>query len=193
MRRFKPGETIELREVWRGKIWEIRTAIVVEDSDEMIALYTPAGSPAQVAIDDDGNYIRVPLRDWTLAPTPRPAMEILGVHVPGTQHSLLAIFDPPKGYGPWYINLESDLQRIDAGFECEEHLLDVIIERDLSSWRWKDEDELEEAVAHGMFTLEQAAEFRAEGERALEWLMQRRPPYDRDWLSWRPPAEWRAG
>jgi hypothetical protein len=53
------------------------------------------------------------------------------------------------------------------------------------SW-WKDEDEPAEAVEIGLITAEQAAEFRAEGERALEWLLSRRPPYDRDWLSWRP-------
>jgi hypothetical protein len=41
-----------------------------------------------------------------------------------------------------------------------------------------------------MFTADEAAEFRAEGERAIEWLLERHPPYDRDWQSWRPPVEW---
>jgi hypothetical protein len=47
-------------------------------------------------------------------------------------------------------------------------------------------DESAGAVEIGLFTARAAAEFRAEGERALEWLLSRRPPYDRDWLSWRP-------
>jgi hypothetical protein len=47
-------------------------------------------------------------------------------------------------------------------------------------------DESAGAVEIGLFTALAAAEFRAEGERALEWLLSRRPPYDRDWLSWRP-------
>lgn len=190
MRRFNPGETIEMREVWRGKTWERRTAIVVEDRDELIALYTPPGSEAHVAVAPDGTLLRMPVSDWTPAPHPTGAMEVLGLHVPGTQHSVLAIFDPRPGYAPWYINLESDLARTDGGFEYEEHVLDIVIERDLTTWRWKDEDELEEAVELGLFTPEQAAEFRAEGERALEWLLSRRPPYKRDWLSWCPPREW---
>jgi hypothetical protein len=38
------------------------------------------------------------------------------------------------------------------------------------SW-WKDEDEPAGAVEIGLFTARAAAEFRAEGERALEWLL----------------------
>jgi hypothetical protein len=190
-RRFKPGERIDMREVWRGKTWELRTAIVAEDSDELIALYTPPSTDALVAVDAEGKTLRMPISDdWSLEGARTFTSGLIGVHVPGTHHSLLAIFDPPPGYGPWYINIESDLERTDAGFKYEEHVLDVVVERDLSAWRWKDEDELEEAVALGMFTQVEADEFRAEGERALEWLLSRRPPYDRDWLSWRPPAEW---
>jgi hypothetical protein len=191
MRRFNPGETIEMREVWRGRTWEQRAAIVAEDNDELIALYTPPDTDALVAIDREGNRLRMPTTlDWSLEGTRTFTSGVIAVHVPGTHHSLLAIFDPPVGYGPWYINLESDLERTECGFDYEEHVLDVVVERDLKTYRWKDEDELEEAVELGLFTLEQAAEFRVEGERALERLLSRRPPYDRDWLSWRPRAEW---
>jgi hypothetical protein len=187
MRQFEPGQTIEMREVWRGKTWEQRTAVVVEDGPGLIALYTPPGSEALVAVDASGAQMRMPVAEWRLASAaPFGAMEALALHLPGTAHSLLVIFDPPPGFAPWYINLESDLVRTERGFEYEEHVLDIVVDRDLSSWRWKDEDELAEAVELGLFTAEQAAEFRAEGERALEWLLSRRPPYDRDWLSWRP-------
>lgn len=190
MRRFNPGEKIEMREVWRGMTWEQRTAIVVEDSEELIALYTPPGSESLVAVDATGTQMRMPIADWRLEATTRFTIGLIGLHVPGTNHSVLAIFDPPPQFGPWYINLESDLARTDRGFEYEEHVLDIVIERDLKTWRWKDEDELEEAVELGLFRPEQAAEFRAEGERALEWLLSRRPPYERDWLAWRPSPEW---
>jgi hypothetical protein len=190
MRPFKPGQTIELREVWRGKTWELRTAIVVEDTPDLIGLWTPPNSDAFFAVDGQGKPMRMPTSDWTLARAKTFASGSLGLHVPGEQHSVIVIYDPPPGYGPWYINIESDLERTERGFEYEEHVLDIVVERDLSAWRWKDEDELEQAVTLGMFTPEQAKEFRAEGERALEWLLSRRPPYDCDWQSWRPPQEW---
>lgn len=187
---FARGQTIELREVWRGRTWEHRTAVIVEDTIDLIALWTPPRTEAQIAVDSEGRPMRMPVGDWSLAPARTFPGGSLGLHVPGQQHSIIVIFDPPSGYSPWYVNLESDLQRTSSGFEYEEHVLDVLVEADLSTWQWKDEDELEEAVVLGMFTAEQAAEFRAEGERAIDWLLARRPPYDRDWQSWRPPAEW---
>ena len=57
-------------------------------------------------------------------------------------------------------------------------------------WRFKDEDELEEAVARGLFTRDEAAGFRAQGERAARRILERRPPFDRDWSSWRPDPSW---
>ena len=175
-----------MRGVWDGQTWEQRTAVVVEDGPGLIALYTPPKSEALVAVSRDGLPLRMPTEDWSLEPTQTFDSGVLGLHVPGTQHSVLVIFDPPPGLAPWYINLESDLHRTERDFEYEEHVLDIVVERDLSSWRWKDEDELAEAVELGLFTAHQAAEFRAEGERALGWLLSRQPPYDRDWLSWRP-------
>jgi predicted RNA-binding protein associated with RNAse of E/G family len=188
--RFAPGQTIDLVEVWLGRIWEQRTSVVVEDTPELVALWTPPSTDALVAVDADAKPMRMPVGDWHLTPAKTFASGSLGLHVPGQGHSVIVIFDPPPGYSPWYINIESDLERTAAGFEYEEHVLDVLVEADLKTWRWKDEDELVEAVAIGMFTSEQAAEFRAEGERAIEWLLSRRPPYDRDWLSWQPPTEW---
>ena len=52
-------------------------------------------------------------------------------------------------------------------------------------WRWKDEDELEEAVELGIWTPEEAADIRAEGERALA-----EAPWPTGWEDWRPPADW---
>jgi hypothetical protein len=139
-----------------------------------------------VAVSRAGRRLRMPTEEWSLEPTHTFDSGVLGLHVPGTQHSVLVIFNPPPGDAAWYINLESDLQRTERGFEYEVHVLDILVQADLTTWRWKDDDELAEAVDLGLFTAQQAAEFRAEGERALEWLLSRRAPYDRDWLSWRP-------
>jgi uncharacterized protein len=81
------------------------------------------------------------------------------------------------------------------GFDTEDHALDIWIETD-GSWQWKDEHELEVGVEVGFFSPEQAAAFRAEGERVIaEW------PFPTGWEHWRAdpswpipsvPAEWEA-
>jgi len=66
----------------------------------------------------------------------------------------------------------------------------VTIPPDRSTWAWKDEDELAEAIEGGLFTEEDAARFHYWGERAVEHILLREPPFDEDWTSWRPDPAW---
>ena len=115
---------------------------------------------------------------------------ILSLHPPGSDHSVHVVWDDSWRLLYWYINLEEDRRRNAKGFDFEEHVLDLVVEPNMKSWRWKDEDELAEAVERGLFSPAQAAGFREEGERAIERLLARRPPYDRPWEDWRPPPAW---
>ena len=67
-----------------------------------------------------------------------------------------------------------------------DHLLDVRISADRSAWSWKDEDELDEAVARGIYTQEDARSFRAAGERGVAHVLDGEPPFDADWSTWTP-------
>src|SRR5438552_14948619 len=66
MRQFKPGQTIEMREVARGKTWELRYGVVVCDEREVITIFTAAGTPARVAADASGGRLRLPAGEWQL-------------------------------------------------------------------------------------------------------------------------------
>jgi hypothetical protein len=191
--RFQPGQWVELREAWDGRTWELRRGLVVRDDDATVVVYTPPSTPALIAAaEGDDTRLRLPPTDWRMIESATPAdRRILAVHPLGAQHSVLAIWDEHWTMLDWYINLESDLGRTEAGFEYTDHFLDVIVGLDLTTWHWKDEDELAEALERGLVTAEQCAAFRAEGERALEWLIARRPPYDEPWEDWRPPESWR--
>lgn len=70
-----------------------------------------------------------------------------------------------------------------------DHVLDVVIEPDLS-WRWKDEEELAEAVGLGLVTPRAADAIRAEGERVIAQLEARRSPFCDGWEHWRPNPAW---
>src|SRR5947199_270658 len=78
----------------------------------------------------------------------------------------------------YYVNLQTPLARSPAGFDLVEHILDVTIPADRSTWAWKDEDELAEAIEGGLFTEEDAAWFHYWGERAVEHILLREPPFD---------------
>jgi hypothetical protein len=92
----------------------------------------------------------------------------------------------------WYVNLQDPLKRTRIGFDTVDHALDVVVELDGSSWEWKDEDELAGAVRDGLFSPEEAADFRRWGERAVDRILAREPPFDRGWEDWSPDPAWQA-
>ena len=189
MNRWKPGEPVTVREVWQGKIWTVRALTAVRDELGLIALYQPAGAPWKRPYSLDGRPLRLPLEPWVLRDDSLPE-DALRLVVPGDAHSVLLLWRERWQLMCWYINLEEPFRRTPIGFDYMDQTLDIVVEPDMSSWRWKDEDELEEAIAKGIYSPEQARATRAEGERALRRLLAREPPYDERWEDWRPDPSW---
>jgi predicted RNA-binding protein associated with RNAse of E/G family len=87
-------------------------------------------------------------------------------------------------FAGWYVQLEAPWQPFRLGFDTQDHELDIWIATD-GAWQWKDEHELDVAVELGFFVPEQAAAFRAEGERVIaEW------PFPTGWEEWQPDLSW---
>jgi uncharacterized protein len=122
-------------------------------------------------------------RAWDIVERPWAGDGILIVGVPGRAHSIWLFWESGVFAG-WYVNLEDRWRPTRLGFDTQDHELDIWVESD-GSWRWKDEDHLELAVDAGVFSPEEAAAFRAEGERVLaEW------PFPTGWEDWRADPSW---
>jgi predicted RNA-binding protein associated with RNAse of E/G family len=120
----------------------------------------------------------------------RAGYPILSFAWAATPYSVLFLWHEDGTPWQWYVNLQAPLERTLLGFDTVDHALDVLIPPDRSSWSWKDEDELVEAVSLGLFSEGDAAWFRYWGERAVEHLLLRLPPFDRDWQLWAPDPSW---
>jgi predicted RNA-binding protein associated with RNAse of E/G family len=70
----------------------------------------------------------------------------------------------------WYVNLEATWRRTTIGFDTQDLVLDVTVADDLSSWAWKDEDELAWSVSVGKYSPQQAEQIRGEGVRVMQAL-----------------------
>jgi hypothetical protein len=186
---YEPGEAIVLREVWQGRVFAARPTTVVEDGSDRTILLLPGGVRCGVPVGADGRELRLPDRPWHLEVLPRGDRPILSFAWPDTPYSVLLWADE-AGRRVWYVNLQDPLTRTPIGFDTVDHALDILIELDRRSWRWKDEDELAEAVGQGLFTQAEAADFRAWGERAVDRIVSRQAPFDRDWEDWRPDPRW---
>ena len=119
-----------------------------------------------------------------------PAGHVTAHDPPGAPYSVLAFWDNEgHSLSRWYINLEEPLHRTSLGFDYLDNLLDIVVAPDLSSWHWKDEDELQQAVEVGLITDQRAGEIRADGQRALDFLLSGKSAI-LAWKDWEPGPKW---
>jgi hypothetical protein len=188
---YQPGDPVAIREIWNGRVWYARPATVVRDEPNVTMLLVPPHVRAKEPVDTAGQPLRIPATtDWALRDIDRGDTWNLSFAFPDTPYSVILGYEATGALREYYVNLQTPLVRSPAGFDTVEHILDVTIPPDRSSWSWKDEDELAEAVDAGLFTDEDAAWFRYWGERAVEHVLLREPPFDEDWSQWRPDPGW---
>jgi predicted RNA-binding protein associated with RNAse of E/G family len=188
--RRAPGDVVAIREIWQGRIWEARPAVVVRDEPNLTMLHVPPRVHCRIPADDDGRELRLPTESWNLIDVARSDRWNLSFAFPDTPYAVILGFDERSRFDLYYVNLQSPLRRSTAGYDLVEYVLDVTIPPDRSTWSWKDEDELAEAIERGLFTDEDAEWFRHWGERAVEHVLLREPPFDEDWEGWRPDPAW---
>ena len=188
MGRFEPGETVALRQTWDGRVWAARPATVVEDAPGQTMLFIPIGIH-WMAPFHDGQRLKIPQTEFELVPQRYEETSALSFSWPDTWYAVLLFQRPDGSPSSWYVNLEEPLRRTQIGFDSLDHELDAIVELD-GSWRWKDEDDLAEAIRRGVIPAEEEPRLRADGERAVRRILDREPPFDRDWTPWRPDPSW---
>jgi hypothetical protein len=192
---FSPGQPIIFREPWQGKVWRAGPSIVVKDTPELIAIYSPLGSVIKYPLTPDGKRVRPHQklnREWVLTNRKADLYTALRLAIPGAAYSVIIFWICPQmTQRYWYINLEDPLHRTNLGFDFTDNFLDVVVEPDLSSWRWKDEDEFAEAIDLKIISQEKAKAMRAEGERVANWIQSGTSPFN-GWENWRPDPSWKV-
>lgn len=184
---FRTGEAIALREIWDGRVWSARPATVVEDAEDQITLFIPSHA-GWMAPFGGGKRLKIQETEYELVEQPYKA-NVLSWAWPGSSAAVLLFYGEDWSPSHWYVNLEDPLRRSPVGFDTLDHKLDVIVELD-GSWRWKDEDQFDEIIERGLLPPEDATPLREEAEGSVRRVLERRPPFDRDWFGWRPDPSW---
>jgi hypothetical protein len=189
VRRFEPGESAALREIWNGQIWSARPATVVEETTDQTTLFIPAGI-RWMAPFGDGRRLKIPQPEFELIEHEyADPLHVLSFSWPNTRYAVLLFFRPDWSPWSWYVNLQEPLRKSRIGFDTLDHELDVIVEFD-GSWRWRDEDELAEAIGRGVIPAKEEPRLRGDGKNGVRRILDREPPFDQDWSDWRPDPAW---
>jgi len=185
MKLWEPNQGIILREVWHNKAYSVTPVRVVGDSEKWIALYRPPHSTNLWPHTLEGKTLRIPQDEWILDGEPWPRGILYLVQV-GVGYIYSGAWDENHIFGGWKIDLTVPVRRASPGFDYMDQLLDIIVSADRSAWYWKDEDEVQEAQARGIFTAEQVRELYGRGEHAVQAILENGPPFDCDWENWSP-------
>jgi Protein of unknown function (DUF402) len=186
--RWHEGEQIVRRELCRGRPWLGQAALVVEDSDALLALYVANGSA-----------LAFPDGDWPGGRHPWHGKErwrghgVLQLQRPGEAHAVWVFWrGPERSLSCWYVNLQAPFRRTPLGIDTEDHELDIVIQPN-GTWRFKDEERVDPWIALGRWTEDEVAAIRAEGDRIAAELEAGRRWWSDDWAEWEPDPSWRGG
>jgi len=157
---WNPGESLILRYGRSGQTRSVLAGVVVEDVGEAVTVWVPPRSP------------------------------VLRLAVPGGP-----FLHEMSSFNGWYGNLEAPKVRWERqdgsrGLDSADRELDVDIGAD-GTWRWKDEEAFGEKTGlDGYWTAEQELQIRADGERLIELLERRLPPFDGRYTDFAPDPAW---
>jgi Protein of unknown function (DUF402) len=184
---MNPGEIVELRSVYGGRVrWAFPHRVVADDGERFVLYLAPGTKGVWMGRDADGRY----LERWMSDEQPHGHVwqrhHVLSLSRRGDAYSLWHFWDEAWSFVCWYVQLHTPMTEIADGFEMTDQALDVLVDPD-GTWRWKDEDDFAEAQALGVFTAEAAAAVRDEGKRVIAAR-----PWPTSWEEWRPDPAWSA-
>lgn len=170
---------------------------VLRDDGATVLGWQPAGTPIVDTRLAGGRRMRdVPLEQRFRLPRVSVVDQWRGTGtlrlVPGTAwSSVWWCFGEDGAFREWYVNLEVPAGRTARGPDRIDGVLDLVVDPD-RTWRWKDEDEAEEAVRAGRLTPAWLDRLRAEGHRIIGLVEAGVFPFDGTWTDFRPDPAWPA-
>lgn len=180
-----------LARVWAGR--------VAADDETGLWLWVATGSAFRDIGAADGRPFReVPFGEW--GRTDKALRELtwngdmLMLHPRVGAYSVWFFFEPSGAFRSWYVNLERPVARWDngdtAGIDTVDYDLDIVATPD-RAWRWKDEDEFADHLAHpDVYWVDDAEAVWAEGKRVAELIETGAFPFDGTRTTYRPDPSW---
>jgi len=180
----RAGDPVLKRSIYRGNVRWAFPHRYVGEWDGRIGIYCGPGNQGKAMRRGPDGYLRRWMTDAPPFDTEWEQTHVLRFEREGARHSIEIYWTTAWEQMSWYVNLQTPVVFNGRFIDTTDQALDVLAFPD-GTWRWKDEDELEEAIELGIWSEAEAAEIRAEGERVIA-----EAPWPTGWEEWRPPKEW---
>jgi len=189
---WKIGDVIAWRGIYRNRIWHVQPTILVRDSPyEVVTTLLPGTE----CIADENypkgkkhskrrwNFIE---EDWKLEKYTWQTNRLLLLFAPEKFYSTIFFWnDLSNEFLSYYVNFQLPFKRNDCALDTLDLDLDLIIHPDFS-YEWKDLDDYQNAIAHGVILPEWVQEIDLAASEIMDRLDQRQYPFDGSWLNWKP-------
>lgn len=195
---WQPGDVIAWRGIYRERIWHVQPVLVVKDGPDEIVLTLLPGTECIAEEDypkgkkNNGKRRRWDFkdRDWKLKPYTWQTNRLLLIFQPGEFYSTIFFWNHESDeFLSYYINFQLPFKRTQYSVDTLDLDLDLIIHPDFS-YEWKDVDDYQNAISHGVILPEWTDKIDAAKEEIFEKLEDRQYPFDGSWLDWKPDPGW---
>jgi predicted RNA-binding protein associated with RNAse of E/G family len=195
------GDVITVQDVWRGRLWAARPVFVVDDRPDLLVLWCPIGTsrkvPAGIRVDaaeaSEGRGDRLArllaAGDWLLEDSIWDVSSLWLVREGDSYATWVSFLETGSHFG-WYINFQTPYTRTARTIQTMDLALDLVVEPDRSSWRWKDEDEFELFQERRLIEQHTAQHVRDQAASLAVRIPAGAPPFDDAWVGWRPDPAW---
>jgi predicted RNA-binding protein associated with RNAse of E/G family len=193
---WKPGDIVLWRGIYRERVWHAQTTIVVKDTpDEIILTLLPGTeciAPEGYLDGKDSNKRRWNFKDtdWEIHKYSWRTNRLLLLLEPEKYYSIMHFWDDASNeFLCYYINFQLPFKRSHNAVDTLDLDLDIIINPDLS-FEWKDEEDYQKAIDHGVIFPEWVQGIEDAKKDVFAKLESRQYPFDGTWLNWMPDPNW---
>jgi protein associated with RNAse G/E len=195
---WKPGDVISWRGIYRKRIWHVQPTILVRDYPAEIALTLLPGTECIA----DENYPKGKKKgkrrwdfvadDWTLARYTWQTNRLLLLFEPDKFYSIILFWNHASNdFLCYYVNFQLPFKRNRSAVDTLDLDLDLVIRPDFSL-EWKDVEDYQIAISHGLISPEWARGIELATEDVIARLEKRQYPFDGSWLDWKPDPSWQS-
>ncbi|MFC5833654.1 DUF402 domain-containing protein [Nonomuraea insulae] len=197
-RRFEAGSSAVRRHVWQGKVWTAVPYRVLQDTEEYFLVASWPGLRGLVSTtwmtefsNEEGRRERI-IRElasgqWELGWWAWQNTTVRSWYYLDAYFTVRQFFDAQQRPLSWYVDFDLPKQRTHLGIDTFDLMLDLVIEPDFSSYRWKDEDDYEQARGLGLIDDQTHRHVAQAREEVVGLVETRQGPFAHDWSP--PPHE----